>query len=112
MAGSIEILTGPGVMALVGAGGPLLLDRKTIGETIEFLVALLDVSEPDPEAEETGAEDSFCIHPDDGPGCPIAETDHCKADDDSLCWIGSDGLPGGPENAEDNHDREAVEEGI
>lgn len=51
MDNSIQILVGPGAMALIGAGGTALLKQDTIGELIEFLIALKDVAEREPDCE-------------------------------------------------------------
>jgi hypothetical protein len=76
MDNTIQLLVGPGALALVGAGVPLLLSRERIEDTIELLVALLDVTEPDTDLEEIGLEDSFMAHGRDyGPGCPAADID-------------------------------------
>ncbi len=64
------------------------VNRDQIAQTIELLVAFLDVTDADPEAEVTRAEDDFVTLPpgiDYGPGCALsdagggndAEDDHC-----------------------------------
>ena len=89
-------------LAIVGPGGRIELDRRTIELLAEMFVGFLDITEPEPDLEEPGLEDSFVEHAADGPGCPISDTDHCEAGDDNLGWIGYDGMAGDPEDAEDD----------
>lgn len=73
-------------IALIGPGGRLPLDRKTLETLAEVIVGLLDIAEPDPDLEPNGDElDGFAgedeplfnnEHPAAhhlGPGCPIAD---------------------------------------
>lgn len=65
---------------------PAMLGRKSaareIGDTIESLIAFMDDLGGDPDREANGdeldgngSEDDFMFHGDDGPGCPIADSD-------------------------------------
>lgn len=89
-------------------GSKLPVRRAAVENAIEALVGLLDAFDPDPDFEETGLEDDFCDHRGkamtDGPGCPIADTDHCLAGDDTGTRIGGgcDGGAGDPADAEDD----------
>ena len=49
--------------------------RDRIEAAIETLIEILDAADPDTDFEETGAEDSFQRHEDDGPGCPCGDPD-------------------------------------
>jgi hypothetical protein len=99
----------------------LLLSRERIGDAVEVLIALLDLSRPDPDLEETNAEDSFELSPhargfgQRGPGCPVSEPDcgvdderhdPCPAGDDAGSAYGGpgDGFPGDPDDTEANGD--------
>jgi hypothetical protein len=65
------------VIALMGPGGRLELDRRTIEILAHLSVGLLDLADSDPDEEEPGLEDSFMDHREgfgaDGPGCPVAD---------------------------------------
>lgn len=39
-------------IALVGRGGTVVLPRALVGQIVEFLIAVTDVAEPDPDLEE------------------------------------------------------------
>lgn len=49
-------------------------NRDQLEGFIAVAIDLLDLADPDPDAEETGLEDSFMDHPADGPGCPVADS--------------------------------------
>jgi hypothetical protein len=67
-------------LALVGPGGRLPLDRRTIEALAELFVGLLDIAQADPD---------------------------CEADDQGTTEGGdSDWLPGDPQDAEESHDAE------
>ncbi len=55
---------------------PKLPPRVRIEAAIETLIEILDAADPDTDFEESGAEDSFAEHDDDGPGDPTADPDH------------------------------------
>lgn len=86
------------------------IERDEIGDAIEVLIARLDRFDGDPDCETTGIEDDFIRHSADGPGCPLADSDHCDAHDDNPYRLFGDGAAGDPDDAEDEHDREAVNE--
>lgn len=86
------------------------LSPDEIGEAIEALIARLDALDGDTDVEITGTEDDFVQHPTDGPGCPVSDPDSCSAHDDNLYRLFCDGAPGDPDDAEDENDREQVNE--
>ena len=47
--------------------------RAELEGFIAVAIDLLDLAEPDPDAEEIGLEDSFIDHPANGAGCPVAD---------------------------------------
>ena len=49
-------------------------DRAALEGFIAVAIDLLDLAEPDPDAEELGLEDSFMYHPADSAGCPVADS--------------------------------------
>jgi hypothetical protein len=87
-------------LALVGPGGRLELDRRTLETLAEVIVALLDIAEPEPDVEPNGdeldgngSEDDFMLHyTDDAGGCPLSD-------------------PGGGDVVDEPHDIEA-EDGV
>ncbi|MDR6850370.1 hypothetical protein [Sphingomonas sp. BE137] len=56
-------------------------------------VPILDEEDGD-EEDHNGAEDDFCAHHGDGPGCPIADTGEDSEDD--RCAAGDDHMIAGP----------------
>lgn len=58
-------------------------DRAEIEAFIAVAIDLLDLSEPDPDAEEIDLEDSFVDHHADGPGCPVADS---AGDQSAVEW--------------------------
>lgn len=80
-------------------------DRDKLASFIEVAIGLLDTLDGDPDVEMTGLEDDFMEHAADGPGCPIADSDHCAAGDDkggSIDHTGFDGAAGDPDDLEDD----------
>lgn len=49
-------------------------DRPQIEAFLAVAIDLLDTIDGDPDAEEPDLEDSFVLHPADGPGCPVADS--------------------------------------
>lgn len=80
----------PAPLALVGPGGRLPLDRRTIEALAQVFVGMLDIAEPDPDLEEDDPQGE--ITDDDpafdarsraianrtgsGPGCKISDPDY------------------------------------
>lgn len=71
-------------MALVGPGGTLPLDRRTVEALAEFFVGMLDIVEPRPDCELDGDEADGNRSEEDfidfsgygsGPGCAVADPD-------------------------------------
>jgi hypothetical protein len=68
--------------SLIGPGGELPLDRRTVEALAEFFVGMLDLVEPEPDAEPDFSEDDAVLPPwwgeqrGDGAGCPIADPDY------------------------------------
>jgi hypothetical protein len=93
----IQIVGSHQAIALSGPGGAIMLDRKMLAAVAEFSIALADLITPDPDLEESDAEDSFalswCATARAGAGCPVAdpgemdgdETDgNCAEDEDAA----------------------------
>ncbi|WP_380941810.1 hypothetical protein [Sphingomonas floccifaciens] len=78
------------------------LSPDEIGDAIEALIARLDALDGDLDYEVTGAEDDFMDHGADGPGCPVADTDHCDAGDDNPYRLYGDDGAGDPDDAEED----------
>lgn len=86
-----SISSAPPHLALVGPGGSLPLDRRTIETLAELFVALLDLSEPDPDIEPNGDEldtnnaEDETLHSafGGGPGCIYSDSD--TSVDDHPC---------------------------
>jgi hypothetical protein len=60
-------------LAIVGPGGRIQLDRRTIELLAEMFVGFLDIIEPEPDCETTDLEDDFVEHVENGPGCEVAD---------------------------------------
>lgn len=95
-------------MAVLDAGARGAL-RASLSDAIHDLMGLLDAIDGDPDEEADGdeldgsnAEDDFMHHGGYGPGCPIADSDHCLAHDDDLTRAFSDGKAGDPEDGEED----------
>lgn len=85
--------TGRGI-ALIGPGGSVVVPRAIVAALVDFLIAAIDIAEPDPDDELTGdesdtnnAEDelltALAAEFNSGPGCDIGDPD--SAVDDRAC---------------------------
>lgn len=72
--------------------------RHIVEAIVDELVEMLDRADGDPDLE------------DDDP-LEDDNEDRCAAYDEGPCWAPCDFLPGDPDDAEDEHDREGVEFG-
>lgn len=72
-------------LALLGPGGAIALDRKTIEALADLFVGLLDIADIDPDLEHNAVEDEPSFDPRTrmvlnsygwGPGCLITDNDH------------------------------------
>ena len=83
-------------------------DRAALEGFIAVAIDLLDLAEPDPDAEEIGLEDSFMEHPGDGAGCPVADS---AGDQAWIEWTTMRGSQkGGPAPSPGNEDAEEDDE--
>jgi hypothetical protein len=94
-------------LSLVGPGGELPLDRRTVEALAEFFVGMLDLVEPDTDIEETDAEDELLspraiAFAEGHPGCIASDSDYCTAGDDNPALLHGDGLPGDESDREED----------
>lgn len=75
-----------------------------LDRAIEALIDFRNALDGDPDAEETGAEDSFQDHVDDGAGCPVSDPGGCEHDGREPCEDDEDDDPAGGNVTDDPHD--------
>jgi hypothetical protein len=104
----------PAVMAILDR-----FNRDELGHAIEVLIALLDIWDGDPDAQDTGdAEDEMLSgqarrYADKGPGCIVSDSPGDQAWIEWTAMRGKRGqmILGGPEDAEDDDPDTGVEDG-